>query len=167
MASRESVNFRAFVRGAVNLSTAALREAKTADPPYILSTPKLRKVPSDPGDSIHRRVHEAGNGRQRRNGVKMALPTIGQLALYYLRYTIAGEVAEARSKFGGLRAMLTSLADLMELSLLPSMEIESKFEEARIAAWVRFGRARGYVEVTRNEFVVANRDRIGQCIHGQ
>ena len=95
MASRESVNFRAIVRGAVNLSTVALREAKTADPRYISSTPKLRKVPLGPGDSIHRRVYEVGNGRQRRNGGKMALPTIGQLALYYLLYATAGEVAEA------------------------------------------------------------------------
>ena len=63
--------------------------------------------------------------------------------------------------------MLTNLADLMELSLAPSMETASKFEEAQIAAWVRFGRARGYVEGTRNELVALNRDRIGQCIHGQ
>lgn len=76
-------------------------EAKIAGPPYApFIAPHLHGPPWAPQHPIRRKVKKAGKGRQRRNGGRRAFLSTGQLALHYLRYITAGEVANALPKFG-------------------------------------------------------------------
>ena len=68
--------------------------------------------------------------RETRNAVKTSFLDIGRLALAHLRYIIAGELAGARAKSGGLGALLTNLASAIELSVIQNMETASRFERS-------------------------------------
>ena len=67
----------------------------------------------------------------------------GQLALAFSRYVIAGEIAGAWAKFGGLGALLSNLASTTELSVIQNVETASRFERAQSAAWFHLARERG------------------------
>ena len=56
----------------------------------------------------------------------------GQLAMGYVRYIGPGEVSGSRGKLGGMGAMPTDLAHLLELSILRNMETAPRFEEAQL-----------------------------------
>ena len=101
---------------AVNLFSEALYEGPKAIPPYTpFVAPKLWEAPWALQGPAHKRAIEAERRRQKRSAVKTSFLNTGQLALSYLRYVIAGDLAGAWTKFGGLGAMLTNLASLLEL----------------------------------------------------
>ena len=77
------------------------KKAKIAGPPYApFIAHHLHGPPWAPQHPIRRKVKKAGKGHQRRNGGRRAFLSTGQLALHYLRYITAGEVANALPKFG-------------------------------------------------------------------
>ena len=84
----------------------------------------------------------------------------GKLASAYLRYIVAGEVAAARKKFGGLGALLTNLAAFLGLSAIQHLETASRFERAQSAAWSHLARERGGLQVIKEELVKLNRGRL-------
>ena len=55
------------------------------------------------------------------------------MALRYLRFIIAGEVADARGKFGGVGATLTDLARVLGLIACQDMETAFQFEKVQNA----------------------------------
>ena len=89
------------------------------------------------------RTFEAERPRQRGTVVRTRPPTAGQLVLHFLRFTSAGEVADAVGNFGGIGAMLTNLAQITELSIVQIAETASRYEKARSAARLHLTRKRG------------------------
>ena len=71
---------------------------------------------------------------QRRKSAKMSFLDPRLLALRYLRYIVAGEVAGAWKNFGGRGAALTNLAHFLGPPLIPNVETASKFEKAQSTA---------------------------------
>ena len=117
---------------AVTLFSEALYEGSKAIPPYTpFVAPKLWEAPWTLQGPAHKRAIEAERNRQKRNAAKTGFLNTGQLALAYLRYIIAGEFAGAWTKFGGLGAMLTNLASILELSALQNMETACRFERTQ------------------------------------
>ena len=153
---------------AVNLFTAAIYEGSKATPPYTpFVAPKLWDAPWTIQDPAHKRAIEAERNRQKRNSVKTSFLNTGQLALAYLRYITAGELAGAWSNFGGLGAMLTNLAAILELSVLQNMEAACRFEKTQSAAWSHLARERGSLQIIKEELVKINRDRLHQVVSDQ
>ena len=112
----------------VNIFSQAMYEGSKAIPPYIpFVAPKLGEAPWTLQDPAHKRAAETERSRQTRNAVKTSFLNTGQLALSYLRYIIAGELTGAWTKFGGLGALLTNLASILELSVLQNMETACRF----------------------------------------
>ena len=56
------------------------------------------------------------------------------MAPHFFRFIIAGWVASAWAKFGGLGASLVTFAHILQLGVAETMETTSKYEEARNAA---------------------------------
>ena len=153
---------------AVNIFSAALYEGSKAIPPYIpFVAPKLWEAPWSLQDPAHKRAGEAERSRQKRNAAKTSFLNTGQLALAYLRYIIAGELSGAWTKFGGLGAMLTNLASILELSVLRNMETACRFERTQSAAWSHLARERGSLLTIKEELVKVNRDRLHQVANDQ
>ena len=71
---------------------------------------------------------------QRRKSAKTSFLDLRLLALRYLRYVVASEVAGARKNFGGRGGMPTNLAFILEPPLIPNVETASKFERAQSTA---------------------------------
>ena len=153
---------------AVNIFSEALYEGSKAIPPYIpFMAPKLWEAPWTLQDPAHKRAAEAERSRQKRNAVKTSFLNTGQLALAYLRYIIAGELSGAWTKFGGLGALLTNLASILELSVLQNMETACRFERTQSAAWPHLARERGSLRTIKEELVKVNRDRLHQVANDQ
>ena len=115
---------------AANLFSAAMSEPQSADLPYTASIgPKPVRCNTDcPG------VPKVEKVRQRWNGAKTELLNAGHLALSFLRYFVAGKVAGASTKFGGLATMLANLAHLPDLSVPRDAETDSECKKAQNAA---------------------------------
>ena len=153
---------------AVNIFSEAMYEGSKAIPPYIpFVAPKLWEAPWALQDPTHKRAAESERSRQKRNAVKTSFLNTGQLALTYLRYIMAGELSGAWTKFGGLGAMLTNLASIMELSVLQNMETACRFERTQSAAWSHLARERGSLQTIKEELVKVNRDRLHQVVNDQ
>ena len=91
---------------AVNLIPEALREGSKAAPSYTpLLAPKSGEAPWAIQDPAHGRAYEGEKSRQRRNDVETSYLNTRHLELAYLRYIVAGEIAGAWEKCGGLGAL--------------------------------------------------------------
>ena len=153
---------------AVNIFSEAMYEGSKAVPPYIpFVAPRLWEAPWALQDPAHKRAAESERSRQKRNAVKTSFLNTGQLALAYLRYIIAGELSGAWSKFGGLGALLTNLASILELSVLQNMETACRFERTQSSAWSHLARERGSLQTIKEELVKVNRDRLHQVVNDQ
>ena len=99
--------------------------------------------------------------------MKTSFLNTGQLALAYLRYVVAGELAGAWAKFGGLGALVANLASMLELSVIRNMETAIRFERAQSAAWPHLAQERGSLQTAKEELVKINRGRLHQCVNDQ
>ena len=77
----------------------------------------------------------------------------------------AGELAGAWAEFGGIGAILTNSAHLLELSGAHFMVTASRFECAQGAAWARLARERGNLQLIEDELSEVNRGRLVQCVN--
>ena len=146
----------------------APHEGPHTTPPYTpFLAPKLGESPWSLQDPARKRAFEAEKNRQKRNAVKTSFLNTGQLAVACLRCIIAGEIVGAWAKFGGLGALLTNLASLVELSVIQNMETASRFERAQSAARPHLARERGSLQTIKEELVKMNRGRLHQCVNGQ
>ena len=109
----------------------------------------------------------SGGNRQKRSDVKTILLGAGQLALAFLRYSIAAEIAGAWAKFGGLGAPLTNLATTFELSAIHNAGAASRFERAQGAAWSHLVRERESIQTIEEELVEINGGRLRRCVNDQ
>ena len=115
-------------------------EAKIACPP------NLHGPPWAPQHPIRRKVKKAGKGRQRRNAGRRGFLSTGRLALHYLRYFTAGEVANALPQFAGLGETIVNLAHIMELAVVRHVGGASRREKdqnadgASVFMWAFFAR---------------------------
>ena len=79
---------------AVDLFSEALREGSKATPPYApFLAPKLGNFPWALQDPAHKRAAEMEKNRQKRNAAKTSFLNTGHVAIAYLRYIAAGELA--------------------------------------------------------------------------
>ena len=92
---------------------------------------------------------------------------IGQLALAYLRYSIAGEIAGNWAKFGGLGALLANLASAIEISVIQNVETARRFKRPQGVARPHLARERGSLQAIKDELVKINRDRLHQRVNDQ
>ena len=97
-----------------------------------------------------------------RNDARARFPNKRQFALAYLRYVIACEIAGDGEKFGGIGALLASLAHLLVLPVARNMEAASRFGRVQSSAWTQLGRERGNLQLIRGEPVKISRDRLYQ-----
>ena len=135
---------------AVNLCTAAAREAQSAAPPYRpFLEPKLRAPEGAPSEPHQRKAAEAGENGQHRNKVRTPFLNSGEFGLRHLRCAITGEVVGAWGRFGGVAAMLANLAYLSKLSLVRNMETACRSSDLQHAARAHLGRERGDVDVIK------------------
>ena len=90
---------------AANFFTKLKFEAAAVVPPYTpYPAPKLMGAPWTPKGADVKRAAQAAETKQRKLGVKESYPSLAQLALAPFRAIVAGEVAGAWEKFGGLGA---------------------------------------------------------------
>ena len=90
---------------AVNFFTKSKFEADAAVPPYTpYPAPKLMESPWTPGGVDVERAAEASEAKRKKFGVEVSYPSLARLVLPQLRVIIAGEVAGAWGRFGGLGA---------------------------------------------------------------
>ena len=87
--------------------------------------------------------------------------------MLYLRYVVAGEVAGAREKLGGMEDMLTNLAPLSELPVARNMGTVSRFENAQSAALPHLVRERGNAQTISGGLAKVNRYRVNRRIADQ
>ena len=66
--------------------------------------PQLDEAPWAPRAAAHKRAAEQGKAQRKRDAVCTPFLNTGQLALHYLRYIIAGEIAGAWQKLGCMLA---------------------------------------------------------------
>ena len=155
-------------QGAVNLFCEALREGGQAGPAYIpFSPPKLPDAPGSPQDAGSKRAQDGEKLRQRRNYVKTSCQIAGQLALSYLRYIVAGEVAGTWVNFGGFGAILTNLAHVAYPSVFRSVETASRADQSQGSAWSQLARGRGNLQLVKGDLVRLNRGRLLQRVSAQ
>ena len=64
-----------------------------------------------------KRAADAADAKQRKFGVKESYPSAPHLVLAQMRAMVAGEIAGAWEKFGGLGAQMTNLAEAMDVAL--------------------------------------------------
>ena len=93
------------------------------------------------------------------------LKTGGQ-GLYYLRYIVAGEVARARKKLGGLVAAPKHFADMPRLSVTQNMEPAPRFEKAQHAAWALIARGHEIRQPSRANWC-GSTERFHHCLREQ
>ena len=91
----------------------------------------------------------------------------GRLALAYLRYSIAGGVAGAWAKFGGLGVLLTNLAPMLEPPVTQNVATASRFERAQSALRPHLAREWGSLQAVKGEFVKINLGRLRPCVNDQ
>ena len=95
---------------AADMFPADLHGGDNAEPSYTASwEPTLNGAPWAPRDAARNHAAEQGKARQKRRAVGTSPLDAGQLALHYLRYITAGEVAGAWQRPGGVVAALTHL----------------------------------------------------------
>ena len=100
---------------AVNFFTKLRFEAAALVPPYTpYPAPKLMDAPWTPKGADVKRAAQAAEAKQKRSGVKESYPSLAQLMLAHLRAIVAGEVAGAWQKFGGLGAQLNNMAEALK-----------------------------------------------------
>ena len=87
----------------------------------------------------------------------------GHLASQYLRYVMAGRLAGAWGRFGGMGSMLTNLAHMVEFSVAQNMEIACRYGNLQHATWARRARKRGAVEASKGCPLRINRGEMLQC----
>ena len=120
---------------AVNLLSEALREGGEVCPLRApLLRPNLIEAPWAPQHPPRKRGAEAEQPRLRRYDVNTSTLNAEQLALSYLRFMVAGEIAGPRGNFGGFGALIANLAHFLELSVTQDVETTSCFERAQSPA---------------------------------
>ena len=91
--------------------SAAFHEGNKAEPHYTASfEPKLNEAPWAPQDAARKRAAGQEEARQKRGTVRAPFLNAGELALRCRRYIIAGKVAGAWGKLGGVGEELMHLA---------------------------------------------------------
>ena len=124
-----------------------MREARTADPSYALFTaPEDHEAPWTFQDPLRRRAN-----RRRRDGVKAAFPSTGQLTLNFRRFVVGGEVADPWSNIGGMSAMPRNSACRIDLSAVRFAEKGPRGQEAQNEAWAHLVRESCILDVVRDE----------------
>ena len=143
--------FRPRPRGA-GVFGEALFVGNRACPPYIPSAPpKLADAPRALRYPARKRFARLYGARQRRIPAGASFLGTWQLARAYLHYLAAGKIAGAWAEFGGLGAMLTNLANILEPSVGQNMETASRFGRAQNPAMAHLPRERGNPQLAGNE----------------
>ena len=78
-----------------------------------------------------------------------------------IRFSMDGEVAGAQASWGGLGAILTNLAYLMDLVAAQRQERTPTHEAPRNEAAAHLARERGNADIAREGLVLLNRERLG------
>ena len=100
------------------LFSQAPHEGRGATPPYTpCALPDPSGNPRASQDPTRKRAAEADRNRRRRNSVSTGVWAAAQVALHYLRYDMANEVAGAWKNSGGLGDWVANLAHVVEPSV--------------------------------------------------
>ena len=105
-------------------------------------------------------------GSSSKNVARTPFLNSAQLAPHYLRYIVAGEVAGAWWKRGGVGAAQTHLAHLIELSITQNMETASRYRKAKRTSRANIARERGSLEAIKSEPAQITAGRLQQCVQG-
>ena len=143
-------------RDSTNLSTAAPRGANEAAPPY--------NPPGAPGEPRRKGTTEVEGEERLRSKVRSPFPKAGQLALHYLRLIVARDVSGTRARFGGVGAVLTSLAHVMKLSSTRNLETARRYGKLQHEARALLAREPGHVAASKGEPARVDRGAMLRCI---
>ena len=113
---------------AVNFFTKLSYEAAAMEPPFTpYPAPDVRSEPWTPHALDVKRAIEAEVAKQKKYGVKKPYVRMDHMALAMIRMIVAGEIAGAWKKFGGLSLQLQNLTAILEISVKHNQEVAWKF----------------------------------------
>ena len=127
---------------AANFFTKMKFEAAALAPPYTpYPAPKLVERPWTPNGADAIRAAATAGAKQRMFGAKESYPPLPQLVLAQPRAMVAGEIAGAWGKFGGLGSQLTNLAEVMAVAP-KNQETAAKLTHEQNQEWQQLARGR-------------------------
>ena len=91
--------------------------------------------PRTPNGADVKRAAATAEADQRKFGAKESSPSLALLALSLLRVIIAGAVAGAWDKFGGLGTQLANSAEVMEAAMITNQETALKLAHGQKQEW--------------------------------
>ena len=153
---------------AVNFFTKLKFEAAALVPPYTpYPAPKLMDAPWTPKGADVKRAVQLAEAKQKRYGVKENYPSLAQLALAHLRAIVAGEVAGAWEKFGGLGAQLNNMAEVMETALKTNQETAARLITEQNQEWQQLARDRHDINQIAEQLKQPNQLILSRVIEDQ
>ena len=127
----------------VNSFSKELSEAQSAYPPYSpFCVRSPMEVPWRIDSPAHARAWEDEKARQARYNQPNPCPNAAQAVLYRLRIIIAGDIAGAWEKFGGLGAQLGLLAYPLEACVENNAEVTHRLAEEDLCRLAHMARSR-------------------------
>ena len=112
----------------VNFFTKLSYEAAATEPPFTpYPAPDIRSEPWTPHALDVKRAIDAEVTKQKKYGVKNPYVRVDHMALAMIRMIVAGEIAGAWKKFGGLSLQLQNLTAILEISVKRNQEVAWKF----------------------------------------
>ena len=153
---------------AVNFFTKLRFEAAALVPPYTpYPAPKLMDAPWTPKGADVKRAAQSAEAKQKRYGVKESYPSLAQLMLAHLRAIVAGEIAGAWEKFGGLGAQLNNMAEVLETALKTNQETAARLITEQNQEWQQLARDRHDINQIAEQLKQPNQLILSRVIEDQ
>ena len=153
---------------AANFFTKLRFEAAAVVPPYTpYPAPKLMDAPWAPKGADVKRAAQAAETKQRKFGAEESYPSLARLTLAHLRAIVAGEVAGAYEKFGGLGAQLNNMAEGMEIALKTNQETAARLIYEQNQEWQQLARDRHDIKQIAEQLKQPNQLIISRVIEDQ
>ena len=120
--------------------------------------------PRTPHSSEIKGAAEADIAEQKRCGIKGRHLTAAHLALPQLQAIVAGEIAGARGRLGGIGAKLTNMADVPKVELRRNQGTVAKLVEEQDRKWRQLARGRQDVRRVESKLRQPNQSLVARVL---
>ena len=152
----------------VNFFTKLSYEAAATEPPFTpYPAPDIRSEPWTPHALDVKRAIEAEMTKQKKYGVKKPYVRIDHMALAFIRMIVAGEIAGAWKRFGGLGPQLQNLAAILEISVKHNQEVAWKFASEQFRELQMLARGRHDPELIKGHLMTPDPAILARVIEDQ
>ena len=152
----------------VNFFTRLSYEAAATEPPFTpYPAPDIRSEPWTPHALDVKRAIDAEMTKQKKYGVKKPYVRIDHMALAFIRMIVAGEIAGAWKRFGGLGPQLQNLAAILEISVKHNQEVAWKFASEQFRELQMLARGRHDPELIKGHLMTPDPAMLARAIEDQ